>query len=127
MTLDDTAQQRITRRQFLRLGALAAAIGALAAGCSPSQTGETAADTVPTTTPPAAGTPTRVPPTIATPTAAAAQPTGQAPAPTPTPATRQSLGVACPAGLVNDPYPGRCKRYRDSNGNGYCDFSEPGS
>jgi len=34
---------------------------------------------------------------------------------------------ACPFGLVNDPYPGRCRHYVDANGNGICDLSEPGS
>jgi hypothetical protein len=37
--------------------------------------------------------------------------------------TQQEDGVACPFGLVNDPYPGRCRHYRDSNGDGYCDYS----
>lgn len=39
----------------------------------------------------------------------------------------ENRGVACPAGFVNDPYPGYCKRYIDANGNGVCDRSEPGS
>jgi len=39
----------------------------------------------------------------------------------------QQACVACPRGLVNDPYPGRCRRYVDANGNGLCDLSEPGS
>lgn len=30
----------------------------------------------------------------------------------------------CPRGLVNDPYPGKCRRYIDENDNGYCDLSE---
>jgi hypothetical protein len=37
------------------------------------------------------------------------------------------LGVACPYGLVNDPYPGECRRYVDRNGDGICDLSEAGS
>jgi Domain of unknown function (DUF4405) len=41
--------------------------------------------------------------------------------------TVQSGGVACPFGLVDDPYPGRCRRYVDSNGDGICDYSVPGS
>lgn len=32
--------------------------------------------------------------------------------------------TACPFGLVNDPYPGACRRYVDRNGNGICDLSE---
>jgi hypothetical protein len=39
----------------------------------------------------------------------------------------QEEGVACPFGMVSDPYPGRCKHYRDSNGDGLCDYSVPGS
>jgi hypothetical protein len=46
----------------------------------------------------------------------------------PTPTTPQpQAGVACPFGLVNDPYPGRCRRYVDQDGDGICDLSEPGS
>jgi hypothetical protein len=36
-------------------------------------------------------------------------------------------GVACPRGLVNDLYPGQCRRYTDRNGDGICDYSVPGS
>ena len=39
-------------------------------------------------------------------------------------ATRGSSSTRCPKGLVNDPYPGRCHHYVDSNGSGYCDLSE---
>ena len=31
----------------------------------------------------------------------------------------------CPKGLVNDPYPGACRRYEDTNGDGICDLSQP--
>jgi hypothetical protein len=56
-------------------------------------------------------------------TAVPAQPTDMA-----TPAQLQAAqGVSCPFGLLNDPYPGRCKHYVDSNGNGFCDRSELGS
>lgn len=30
----------------------------------------------------------------------------------------------CPYGLVNDPYPGSCRRYVDTNHDGYCDHSQ---
>jgi hypothetical protein len=55
--------------------------------------------------------------------------TGQASeAPTLVPSTPQpQVGVACPFGLVNDPYPGQCRRYVDQDGDGICDLSEPGS
>ncbi|MCJ7552111.1 MAG: DUF4405 domain-containing protein [Anaerolineae bacterium] len=33
--------------------------------------------------------------------------------------------VACPRGLVNDLYPGRCRRYVDRDGDGICDLSVP--
>jgi len=39
----------------------------------------------------------------------------------------QEGGVACPFGLVNDPYPGRCRFYIDSDGDGICDYSVQGS
>ena len=44
-----------------------------------------------------------------------------------TAATGQTSGVACPYGLVNDPSPGRCHHFVDSDGNGYCDYSMAGS
>jgi len=31
----------------------------------------------------------------------------------------------CPKGLVYDPYPGECGNYIDTDGDGYCDHSEP--
>lgn len=41
--------------------------------------------------------------------------------------TARSGGVACPKGLVNDPYPGRCRHYVDADGDGICDYSVAGS
>jgi hypothetical protein len=43
------------------------------------------------------------------------------------PGERQASSVACPRGLVNDPYPGQCRHYVDSNGDGICDYSIAGS
>ena len=37
------------------------------------------------------------------------------------------LGVACLFGLVNDPFPGRCRRYTDNDSDGVCDHSILGS
>ena len=54
-------------------------------------------------------------------------PTRQVPPPAAPTEAPQQVCVACPRGLVNDPYPGRCRRYVDANGNGVCDLSEPGS
>ncbi len=50
-----------------------------------------------------------------------------APSQTPcaTPTGEVAMCVKCPRGLVNDPYPGRCRLYVDRNGNGICDNSEP--
>ena len=31
----------------------------------------------------------------------------------------------CPKGMVNDPYPGACSRYVDTNNDGICDLSQP--
>jgi len=58
------------------------------------------------------------------PTAAAAT---EAPAPTATPEDEVVAEpcVACPHGLVNDPYPGRCRRYVDRDGDRICDLSVP--
>ncbi len=30
----------------------------------------------------------------------------------------------CPRGLVNDPYPGACREYVDTNGDNICDLSQ---
>ena len=40
-------------------------------------------------------------------------------------AATASAAAACPYGYRYDPYPGQCYRFIDSNGSGYCDFSEP--
>jgi hypothetical protein len=40
---------------------------------------------------------------------------------------RQASGVACPRGLTNDPYPGQCRHYVDSDGDGICDYSVAGT
>ena len=45
--------------------------------------------------------------------------------PTATPVPAVTSCVACPRGLVNDPYPGRCRLYVDSDKDGLCDHSIP--
>jgi hypothetical protein len=35
-----------------------------------------------------------------------------------------SCAGGCPYGLVNDPYPGQCRQYIDSSGDGICDLSQ---
>nr|MBC7244999.1 hypothetical protein [Chloroflexota bacterium] len=121
MTSNDMKNKTITRREFLRLGGLTiAAVGVLLTGCRPVTNNETPSD---------AKVPADTQFTLATATPAVQQSAGasQGAMPTATPTTEQIVFVACPVGRVNDPYPGRCARYRDSNNNGYCDFSEPGS
>jgi hypothetical protein len=39
--------------------------------------------------------------------------------------TSQGRTIACPRGLVNDPYPGKCHHYVDTTGDGFCDYSVP--
>ena len=108
----------ISRRRFLLIGCSAVGI-ALLAGVNKNQqaqgdpvatpTGVLSDDTAaalvdtPAVTAESAATPTAVP-------AAAA--------------TSQRVATRCPHGLVNDPYPGRCRHYIDKNGNGLCDLSE---
>jgi hypothetical protein len=111
-TTKHTMHDRIKRREFLRWGGSAAAgLALLLAGCgAPAGEGEAALSSGDQG---AALTQERTP-------------TPQAVPATPQP-TQQQGGVACPFRLLNDPYPGRCKRYSDRNGNGVCDYSEPGS
>jgi hypothetical protein len=47
------------------------------------------------------------------------------PVPTATPDAVVEMCVRCPRGLVNDPYPGRCRLYVDKDGDGLCDLSVP--
>jgi len=77
-----------------------------AVAAKPSEAASGAPDAAPTLDPTVQPAPTTEP-TIA-------------PVPSPTALPR----VRCPYGLVNDPYPGRCRRYTDQNGNGMCDLSE---
>lgn len=113
--MSTTTTRRINRRGLLYLALLAVAIVALAlAGCSQS---------------PAAATDSpkdQVSPTLTRQPAVAESPTVGAAA-TPTLPPDAAQGVACAAGVVNDPYPGHCKRYVDANNNGLCDLSELGS
>lgn len=50
---------------------------------------------------------------------------GQATAATSATAATATAADACPYGYRFDAYPGQCYRFVDSNGSGYCDFSEP--
>ena len=137
MTHTSLDRRPLSRREFLRLGGLAiAGIGALLAGCRPSASDQAASgdsivlnreDAPATATPIAQAKATQDAVRSATPLPQQTAPSGRAVSPTATPAAAQAVYVACPRGLVNDPYPGHCKLYRDSNNNGYCDWSVPGS
>lgn len=98
----------VTRRRFLSLGLAAAATGVIAAGCALlARTRHTDTEQ---------GSPTPDPGTVE-----------PASAGEPEQSVQQPGGVACPRGIVDDPYPGRCRHYTDRNGDGICDYSVPGS
>jgi len=94
-------QKGLERREFLRLGGLVLASGALAMAYKH----------------------------IGSSYAAAALGSGLNTQTTPTkvsdlPSTSSSQRcVACPKGRINDPYPGRCDLYIDNDGDGLCDYS----
>jgi len=129
-----TTTKRINRQGIVYLILLAAVILALGlVGCSPPTATDThspAARAMPTPTVQTAVGQTRTVRAVPTATpqpAVEPSPTERvAPAAAPQ-ATEAESGVACPAGVVNDPYPGHCKRYVDANNNGLCDLSELGS
>lgn len=141
-----SASPTISRRRFLTLGGSAVCLAFLVGKWNPRWNAkdeianadtltqpEPVANQDPTATPAptqvAEATPTQV--VEAAPTQAVEVAPTQAvevaptPQPTlaPTPAPR--IVTRCPYGMVNDPYPGRCRRYTDKNGNGICDYSEP--
>ena len=136
----------MTRRQFLSLGLAAMAAGVIAsfAGVAGARAIDAAIDSAQTSSrndvAPAEsgsrGDGNDVPVEgldqgggSAAPTSELKQGSGGSEAPVSEP--EQSLqgqqGVACPRGMVNDPYPGRCRHYVDADGDGFCDYSVPGS
>jgi hypothetical protein len=122
-TVQSTEASKMDRRAFLRLGMLATAgIAVWLCGCSAPAKEEVAAVAQ---DPRQRGTAT-VKSTAAAPTELPVQPAERIATPTAAPAVEPG-GVACPFLLLNDPYPGRSKRYTDRNGSGVCDYSEPGS
>ena len=132
------AAKAISRRHFLLIGCSAVGMALLASinknqqaqgdpVATPTEVLSTAATSTATDTAlaDASAAPT-TPPVEVAPTAVieTAVPTAIPPAiPTAT-AVPQQVATRCPRGLVNDPYPGRCRRYVDKNGNGICDLSE---
>lgn len=102
-----SAASPLDRRQFLHLAGLAAAGGALAVvyksvtGRNPVVPGVNPANS-----------------------AGQAQLQAGAIEPAPTQPTSQRC-VACPKGLINDPYPGQCHDYFDADNDGLCDYSIP--
>lgn len=108
----------LSRRQFLRTAGIGAvALGAAAVGYKTLLGSEVTADSqaaaaVETTGNGLQTESTSIPLTVV-PTATAV------------PTTGQMMTVACPKGVTYDPYPGQCRHYVDSNGDGYCDYSIP--
>jgi hypothetical protein len=109
------------RREFLRLMggvstvAVIAAVGAMDALKQTAASSTTTDTTTKPTTQAAAGTTT---------TDTTTKPATQTTASTPTPGAQQTSGscvVRCDKGCS---YPGRCRRYTDSNNNGRCDLGE---
>ncbi len=138
-----TNRNVVTRRQFLSFGLAAILTGALAVGCSVLTRSRAVEAEQEETTP----DPGDVKPIGSDdpPADEPEQPVQQQedsaldsgstePADSPEPPTdepeqpaQQQDGVACPRGTVNDPYPGRCRLYTDRDGDGFCDYSAPGS
>jgi hypothetical protein len=127
-------QCAITRRQFLKLGLATLLTGAIAAGCS-AFVREWAADTTQDyetdTAQDDSSLPVQQQEDVSSADDGSNSPSQQEnndiPAEEPKQPVQQQSGVACPRGLINDPYPGRCRRYTDRNGDGICDYSVPGS
>ena len=135
-----------SRRDFLGLTGRTAVVAGLAiagyellkgvqnssaAGESTTAEGSTAAAAEPVTAASPAATVTATPAaseSLAAAPAATATPVTipLTPTATPEPVVQASqVTVACRKGQVNCPFPGRCHSYRDTNGNGYCDLSQP--
>lgn len=106
----------VSRRQFLQKAGIGAiALGAAAVGYKTLSGSEAGADSQAAAVVETAGNAlqpeeTSIPLTVV---------------PTVVPETGQTMTVACPKGLTYDPYPGQCRHYVDSDGDGYCDYSIP--
>ena len=127
-----TTRHVVTRRQFLSLGLAALFTGVIAVGCSVFGK-EWKVDAVQddeTDESECSSQPVQQRDTVPTPDgqsdSSSQQEDNTIPTDEPEP-TQQQSGVACPRGLVNDPYPGRCRHYTDRNGDGICDYSVPGT
>ncbi|MBN2006568.1 MAG: DUF4405 domain-containing protein [Anaerolineae bacterium] len=126
-------KDQISRRRFLVIGCSTLCVAAVAGTCAhlrqeANDEAEETADAEPlenTSSTTSVSTsnvePTAVPTPVATTTEAPATDTTIA---TPEASRPNSVRTRCPHGLVNDPYPGRCHRYTDQNGNNICDLSE---
>ena len=131
----DTASTRriITRRKFLTLGLATIFTGVIAAGCSVfvKEWHVDAVQDDETDELDDSSQPVRQQNVIPTPDDQPNSPTQQEddtiPTDEPEQPAQQQGGVACPKGLINDPYPGRCRYYIDQDGDGFCDYSVPGS
>jgi hypothetical protein len=124
----------ITRRQFLVTSGCATAAVICGAGAlslaNRIDKAETQALSTATAQPvtPTTAAPTQLsvsePAATDTPAPVVVEPTATA---VPTAEATQAVSRArgrCPKGLVNDPFPGRCRRYTDLDGDGICDYSQ---
>ncbi len=109
---------RMTRRKFLLV--CGATTAALLSGCINDErtTSAVNSDTKATE----AALETRSAPT-ATPMANPTEAATATPTTLPTAAATR-VTTRCPHRRVNDPFPGHCRLYVDSNGNNLCDYSE---
>jgi hypothetical protein len=123
----------ITRRQVLSLGLAALFTGVIAAGCSVfgKEWNVDAVQDDEADESDGSSQPAQQQDTVSTPDDQSDSPPQQEDNTIPTDEseqpTQQQGGVACPRGLINDPYPGRCRHYTDHDGDGFCDYSVPGS
>jgi hypothetical protein len=121
-----TASRRMNRRDFLRLGGMAAAsVGLAVVGYKAllatkpaeiSQDDDTSNRSLPTVTQPSSQPEVEVGAGQSVPTATAA------PTVVPTESPPED-SIACPRGKGHCPYPGHCRRYVDSNNDGFCDYT----
>jgi hypothetical protein len=142
----DGSTSGVTRRQFLSFGLATLLAGVAAVGCSAlleKRTNSGSDDEVAdpslggleqplqpdTETPQTDESETSSQETDETPSEGAEQPANQGDDSMVEEAkpTQQLDGVACHHGIVNDPFPGRCRHYTDKDGDGFCDYSVPGS
>lgn len=133
-SLETLSSQQLSRRMFLKqaglaglgLAALAGGVGALLSSSKPVAAGSQA-NAAPTTPTIPTQQPTKVSTAMPTSVVADTNPTALPPIAQPTPTATAVVPAVTGVALCrySCPYPGKCKKYVDNNGNGYCDRGEP--